>query len=705
MSTVLQDKRNNGSSASDVISGKLPQDNRKTGFFKWGAKAPVFNVNVIDVLPIPVVFIDRDFNIQFANAAGAELLKCTKQACVGQKCFEMFKFPGCNTPKCQAAKVFADGNSYDGEIVIKGPKGDWLYRCYTVPVKDDGGQVIGALEYFIDAGRELTFAMEMGYMYTDIGSGKTETRMNHKQYDGVLRKAAKGTNMCLDGLFGLTNGQQEYFERIGRGERGIKRWEDNTYTTGTWAKNKVAFNMCIDALNGLMAEMDKLTAAAREGKLDVRGDASKFQGGWADIINGVNYLLDSVIEPVNEVSEILYLMSNGDLRNSVTGEFKGDMVKLKDSTNKVVDKNRNAVLGLRNVAKMLSESADSLSKASGQAEQATGHIATATQQVAKGAADQANSMQDTMKALDQLSMAIDQIAKGAQEQAKMVEKNVTMVSQVSSAITEVSTNAQHATESARAASATADTGAEMVQKTIKGMELIKNTIDAAAEKMGGLGTRSREIGKIVATINDIADQTNLLALNAAIEAARAGEQGRGFAVVAEEVRKLAERSSSSTKEIAELISGIQAGVAETIAAMEKGTGQVASGYEQATQAGTSLEEILARSKEMGQKVLMISAATQELTHTSVEMVKLSDSISAVVEENTAATEEMSATARQVAKSIESVAGVAEQNSAATQEVSASAEEITAQMQQVLDSSKVMMTVSEEFKKQVSGQQI
>lgn len=704
MSTVLQDKMNNGSSTSYAVMSQMSQDRKKTGLFKWGSKPPAANISIIDELPIPVVFIDREFNIQFTNNAAAALLKCTRQACTGQKCFDMFKFPGCNTPKCQAARVFADGNSYDGEIVINGPQGDWLYRCYTTPVKDASGEIIGALEYFIDVGRELTFSMEMGSTYTDIGNGKLDTRMNYKQYNGVLRKAAKGTNLCLDGLIGLINGQQSYFEKIGQGERNIARWEDGTHG-GAWERNAIAFNKCVDALNGLMSEMDRMTAAIADGKLDIRGDAAKFHGGWADIISGVNYLLDSIIAPVNEVSEVLYMLARGDLTGSVTGEFKGDMVKLKDSTNQVIERNRNTVVKLREVAKMLAESADNLTRASGQAEQATGHIATATQQVAKGAADQANSMQDTMKALDQLSTAIDQIARGAQEQARMIEKNVTMVSQVSTAITEVSGNAQQATESVKAASDTADSGAEMVQKTIKGMEVIKNTIDAAAAKMSGLGTRSREIGKIVATINDIADQTNLLALNAAIEAARAGEQGRGFAVVAEEVRKLAERSSTSTKEIAELIGGIQAGVTETIAAMEKGTDQVASGYELATRAGGALEEILARSKEMGEKVMMISAATQELTHTSMEMVKLSDSISAVVEQNTAATEEMSATAKQVAKSIESVAGIAEQNSAATQEVSASAEEIMAQMQQMAESSRTMLTVAEEFKKQVSQQKI
>ncbi len=130
------------------------------------------------------------------------------------------------------------------------------------------------------------------------------------------------------------------------------------------------------------------------------------------------------------------------------------------------------------------------------------------------------------------------------------------------------------------------------------MENVKKTMDMVSNKVHGLGERSKEIGKIVSAIDDIADQTNLLALNAAVEAARAGEQGRGFAVVADEVRKLAERSQAATKEIADLISGIQSGVEDTVAAMEKGTKEIDSGYDLANKAGQSLDDILARSRDM-----------------------------------------------------------------------------------------------------------
>ncbi|MDD5495206.1 MAG: methyl-accepting chemotaxis protein, partial [Dehalococcoidia bacterium] len=601
MISLVKEKKGNGS-GNDV---KLL---RKNG------RAKDQSLYDMDVLPIPAVMVDKEYTIRNVSSAGAQLLGYQRDDLLGKKCYDVLKLPVCNTEKCLACRVYADGNPVSAETVIKGAGGDGFYRCHTAPIKDGSGNIVGAVEYLLDAQRELTYALGLGDMIGNIDRGKVEVRMDYKQFDGVLRKAAKGTNICIGSLLDLAMGQHERITGFFAGKKDMPQWDDKrTGDENIWVEMRKVFNEGVHMLNVLSAEVTKLIEAGREGKLDVRGDPSKFQGLWSEVIQGFNDVLDNVVVPLKEVSTVLNKQAENDYTRKVSNDFKGDLNKLKIAMNKASDNQVEVVQMLKNISEDLAQSSEQLIQVSEQANQATGQIANASQQVARGASDQATAMQDTMKALDQLIKAIDQIAHGAQEQARLIERNVNMVSQVSAAITQVSGSAVTMTGSAKSASDTAEKGAEMVQQTIKGMEEIKTTIDAAAEKMSGLGTRSREIGKIVAAINDIADQTNLLALNAAIEAARAGEQGRGFAVVADEVRKLAERASTSTKEIAELIGGIQNGVAQTITAMEKGTEQIASGYELANRAGGALEEILKRSREMGEQVEQISGATQQLS--------------------------------------------------------------------------------------------
>jgi twitching motility protein PilJ len=183
------------------------------------------------------------------------------------------------------------------------------------------------------------------------------------------------------------------------------------------------------------------------------------------------------------------------------------------------------------------------------------------------------------------------VARYSEAQAHQIAGATSAVAEISFSIQQVADNARLSSDVARAAELNARSGSEAVRETIDGMERIRQQVQEAARTVARLGDSSKEISLIVQLIAQIARQTNTLALNASIQAARAGEHGRGFAVVAEEVRKLAERSSSATKQISGLVASIQAESAEAISAMETSMREVNDGSLVADQAGVALEQI------------------------------------------------------------------------------------------------------------------
>ena len=134
-------------------------------------------------------------------------------------------------------------------------------------------------------------------------------------------------------------------------------------------------------------------------------------------------------------------------------------------------------------------------------------------------------------------------------------------------------------------------GNSAVSELVVEMRRISSVVNHSSETIATLGRESEKSNSVVAVIKDIADQTNLLALNAAIEAARAGEQGRGFAVVADEVRKLAERTSSSTKEISDTIGTMRSSASNAVTSMQGVVDKVAKGVERAQEANESMRQI------------------------------------------------------------------------------------------------------------------
>ena len=427
-------------------------------------------------------------------------------------------------------------------------------------------------------GKPVTEATEM---MAELSKGHLKKRVNIYSTDeiGLMSEAM---NKFADTLHEIVDSMNKV--SAGQFDVSVKMLDD---------KDEIApaINKIIESLKNLLSETGHLTNAALAGQLSTRGNTSKYEGGYKEIINGFNSTLEAIITPVTESLGVLDSMAKGDLTVRIASDYKGDFQLLKTRINTVGESLRNAIYEV------------------------------------------SEAVQATASASDQISSSTEEMASGAQEQSNQTTEVAGAVEEMAKTILETTRNASLASDAAKNAGTTAKEGGKVVAETIEGMNRIAKVVKKAADTVHALGKSSDQIGEIIQVIDDIADQTNLLALNAAIEAARAGEQGRGFAVVADEVRKLAEKTTKATKEIAVMIKQIQKDTIDAVHSMQEGTREVENGRELADKAGKSLQSIIQGSEEVVDMSTQVAAASEEQS-SAAEMISQSiDSINNVTRES------------------------------------------------------------------------
>ena len=429
--------------------------------------------------------------------------------------------------------------------------------------------------------------------------GRLATRADAAKHQGDFRKIVEGVNKTLDAVINPLNVAANYVDNISKGVIPAKITDtyngdfniikNNLNTVNSWLSELIIYVTKI-ANGDMSAEMGKasnndqihewlmllkhniqalaidvnmLSVSAVEGNLQKRADATKHQGDYRKIIEGLNSTLDGIILPVNEVVAVLTEVEKGDLTKTVHGHYKGQLEDFKDTVNNTIAK----------IAEIIGE----VNSAAANIASASGEISATAQSMSQATSEQAASVEETSSAVEQMSASINQNT----ENAKVTDGMATQTS----------------------------------REAIEGGEAVKTTVRAMKSIAGKIGI-----------IDDIAYQTNLLALNAAIEAARAGEHGKGFAVVAAEVRNLAERSQVAAKEIGELAeSSVEmaenAGkLLDTIVPSIKKTADLVQEIAAASEEqSTGVGQINTAMNQLNQITQQNASASEELAATSEEM--------------------------------------------------------------------------------------
>lgn len=273
----------------------------------------------------------------------------------------------------------------------------------------------------------------------------------------------------------------------------------------------------------------------------------------------------------------------------------------------------------------------------------------------QGAADAINSLAQQIQnssievasAANSVNQIASELASGSSEQAASVVEITAAMEELARTAAQIADNASTQADLTARAEESGNVGSEAVDEAVQGVEEVKKRITGIATRADTLGTRSKEIYRVLDLITDIAQETHILSLNAAIEAAAAGDHGRRFSVVAEEVRRLAQRSQESVDSVRNLLDEFTGSIRATVVATEEGSKEAARVLERARAAASAIDELRSASGDTARVAREISLATQQQNAASDQVVLTLKEVSQVVQRMADSLKEFSSTADQL----------------------------------------------------------
>ena len=532
----------------------------------WDADLKVEYLNNI---PTPVMVIDKDFNVQFMNPIGANIVGHTPESVKGKKCYNLFNTEHCNTANCQLAKAMKENKVCTADTVAGLPSGKVPIRYTGAPLKDENENIIGALEYVLDISKETEITDGVLDLAASAADGRLDTRADENKFQGNYQRIIQAVNKTLDNIINPLNMTADYINKIARGEMPSKITDEYK---GDFNHIKNNINSLIEAIDMIVDRAKKISRGDLNVSLEKRSENDELMQSLSDMV-----------ENLNSISEKARLISEGDLTVVLEKRSENDVL---------MESLTNMVSQLKNIIQGIIDGANNIASASQQ-------LSSTSQQFTQGASEQASAAEEVSSSMEEMSANIQQNAENAR-QTEQLSVSVSGKVKVGHESAEVSLNAMN--EIAEKITIINDIA---FQTNILALNAAVEAA-RAGEHGKGFAVVASEVRKLAEKSKIAADEINELSKHGVATSEKAGKQ---LAEVVPEIARTAELVKEITAASSEQNSGAQQ-INSALQQLNSITQQNAGGSEEMA---TSSEELAGQAEQLKDLVAFFKVDEEKIT--------------------------------------------------------------------------------------------